>query len=123
MNDTRRTSARFVSKQSVSINREKTDSKENVSTNHPSTKINRAERKTNSIQLSMNRIEKNKMEDDNDCLKNASVEGVEELSEYELLRERNIEKRRKLFQELNINQVTLFFKNPLLSRFVQMIYN
>jgi len=104
MNDTRRTSARFVSKQSVSIYREKTDSKENVSTNHPSTKINRAERKTNSIQLSMNRIEKNKMEDDNDCLKNASVEGVEELSEYELLRERNIEKRRKLFQELNINQ-------------------
>ena len=38
-------------------------------------------------------------------MKENSGEDLNEPSEYELLRQRNIEKRKSLFQELNLNQV------------------
>ena len=38
-------------------------------------------------------------------MKENSGEDLTEPSEYELLRQRNIEKRKSLFQELNLNQV------------------
>ena len=38
-----------------------------------------------------------------------SFDDSDELSAYELLRQRNIEERQNLFQELNLNQVSLCF--------------
>ena len=38
-------------------------------------------------------------------MKENSVEDLAEPSDYELLRQRNLEKRQRLFQELNLNQV------------------
>ena len=42
-------------------------------------------------------------------MKENSGEDLNEPSEYELLRQRNIEKRKSLFQELNLNQVKMSY--------------
>ena len=50
-------------------------------------------------------------------VRQTSFEMIDELSEYEILRERNIEKRRSLFQELNLNQARDYLHIMLPSRF------
>ena len=60
---------------------------------------------TEENQLNEFKIEKEEQKENEQLSQNGPIDDIDEPSEYELLRQRNIEERRLMFQQLDIEQV------------------